>query len=64
MRTPFERLMERVADLYDADVTLGQLAEQWGEPIDRIMDAIDAVRVCAGEWTYLPGPTPEGVPGA
>lgn len=54
MRTPFERLMNRVADLpHDADVTMGELSTRWGEPIDRIMDAIDAVKVLHGELTYI-----------
>lgn len=52
---PFEKLMTRVADLSmdDADVTMGELSQRWGEPIHRIMDAIDAVKVLSGELTYI-----------
>lgn len=55
MRMPFEVLMEHVSSLSaeDKQVPLGVLAERWGEPAARIMDAIDAVRVLAGERTYV-----------
>jgi hypothetical protein len=57
MRMPFERLMEAVTDAQAAginpDTTMGQLSERWGEPPERIMDAIDAVRVMRGECTYI-----------
>ena len=55
MKMPFERLMEEVAALSDedAELTLGQLGERWGEPAARIGDAIDAVRVMKGERTYI-----------
>lgn len=61
---PFEKLMEYVAGLGDEDRTLpmGRLAERWGEPVRRIGDAIDAVRVMNGERTYItvnvPAPEP------
>jgi|HubBroStandDraft_4_1064222.scaffolds.fasta_scaffold17784_9 hypothetical protein len=53
---PFERLMERVAALggEDGTLTTGDLSARWGEPAERIMDAIDAVRVLGGERTYIP----------
>jgi hypothetical protein len=56
MRMPFEKLMEHVASLGDEEeqLPLGALADQWGEPAERIMDAIDAVRVMHGERTYIP----------
>lgn len=52
---PFEVLMEHVAALTDEDAALpmGQLAERWGEPVQRIADAVTAVRVLAGERTYV-----------
>jgi hypothetical protein len=52
---PFEKLMEYVATLGDEDkeLPMGKLAERWGEPVARIMDAIDAVRVLNGERTYI-----------
>ena len=65
MRMPFEKLMEHVAALGDEDAALpmGKLAERWGEPVQRIADAIDAVRVMNGERTYIsiaiPEPEPE-----
>lgn len=55
MRMPFERLMGLVAALSDEDraLPMGRLAERWGEPAERIADAIDAVRVLRGERTYI-----------
>ena len=55
MRTPFEKLMMDIEGFMDngADATMGELAEHYGEPIERIMDAISAVRVLHGEGTYL-----------
>ena len=64
MKMPFERLMELAAALSDedADLPMGKLAERWGEPVQRIADAIDAVRVMNGERTYIsldvPAPEP------
>jgi hypothetical protein len=55
MRMPFERLMELVAAVGpdEARLPLGAFAERWGEPSERIADAIDAVRVLNGERTYI-----------
>lgn len=55
MRMPFEKLMEHVATLSPEDegLPMGQLAERWGEPVQRIMDAIDAVQVMNGKRTYI-----------
>lgn len=55
MRMPFERLMEEVAAIPEQDRNrpLGEFAARWGEPAERIMDAVDAVRVLAGERTYI-----------
>jgi hypothetical protein len=51
---PFGKLMELVDALGpDAEVTLGELAERWGEPVQRIGDAIDAVKVLHGELSYI-----------
>ena len=36
---------------------MGDFADRWGEPAERIMDAITAVRVMNGERTYV---TPDG----
>jgi len=55
MRMPFEKLMEHVAALSaeDRQLPMGVLAARWGEPADRIMDAVTAVRVLRGERTYI-----------
>jgi hypothetical protein len=55
MKIPFERLMELVSALSEADwrMTLGQLGERWNETPERIADAITAVRVLRGERTYI-----------
>jgi hypothetical protein len=55
MRMPFERLMEEVAALAEdeRDQPLRVFAARWGEPAQRIVDAIDAVRVMRGERTYI-----------
>lgn len=55
MRMPFERLMEEVAALSDEDQQkpMGELAGRWGEPVQRVADAITAVRVLNGERTYI-----------
>ena len=64
MRRPFQKLMEMVAgEMDDTTATLGELAARYGEPVERVMDAIDAVRVCLGEQTYIaPVPMPEEIP--
>jgi hypothetical protein len=55
MRMPFGKLMELVAELGrgDDEVTLGELSRRWGEPPQRIGDAIDAVKVLRGEPSYI-----------
>jgi hypothetical protein len=56
MRIPFERLMEAVAGLSEADaqLSLGEVASRLGEPDPwRVADAITAVRVASGERTYI-----------
>ena len=55
MRMPFEKLMEHVAAIgpEEKGLPLGVFAERWGEPAERIMDAIDAMRVMRGERTYI-----------
>lgn len=61
MRMPFERLMERVASLPEEDwqLPMGVLAQRWGEPTNRIADAIDAVKVLNGRASYIPWPADE-----
>lgn len=56
MRVPFEKLMEAVAGLSEADaqMSMGELAGRLGEPDPwRVADAATAVRVCNGERTYV-----------
>jgi hypothetical protein len=52
---PFERLMEYVAGLGEADweLSLGELGQRVGEPPERLADAVMAVRVMKGERTYI-----------
>jgi hypothetical protein len=52
---PFERLMEYAASLGpgDLDTPMGELAARVGEPASRLADAVTAVRVLAGERTYV-----------
>ena len=52
---PFEVLMEHVAALSpeDEQLPMGVLAERWGEPVARIGDAIDALKVLRGEPSYI-----------
>lgn len=55
MRMPFERLMEYAAGLreQDWDKPMGELAARVDEPADRLADAVTALRVMAGERTYV-----------
>jgi hypothetical protein len=55
MRMPFERLMEYAAGLGEDDqkLSMGELAGRVGESAERLADAVDAVRVMAGERTYI-----------
>lgn len=55
MRMPFERLMEYAAGLSEEDQakTMGELAGRVGEPAERLADAVTALRVLAGERTYV-----------
>jgi len=52
MRTPFQKLVEMIDNETDQDITMG--AQKYGEPVERIMDAIDAGRMLRGEQTYIP----------
>jgi hypothetical protein len=55
MRMAFEKLMELAAAVgpEEKGLPLGVFAERWGEPAERIIDAITAVRVARGERTYI-----------
>jgi hypothetical protein len=55
MPMPFQKLMEYAADLREEewDKTMGELAGRIGETSQRLADAATAVRVLAGERTYV-----------
>ncbi len=50
---PFGRLMELVAIDPESQITFGELSRHLGEPVERVMDAIDALKVLAGEPSYI-----------
>lgn len=52
---PFEVLMVYASSLSaeDEDLPMGELAKRWGEPVERIADAITAVQVLRGQRTYV-----------
>lgn len=56
MRVPFERLVEQVAALSDGDqeLPMGILAERLGVSTERLRDAIDALKMLAGQPTMVP----------
>ena len=53
MRRPFGKLMDMINELDTSGLTLGHLASQLGEPIERVMDAIDANKERAGIKSYI-----------
>jgi hypothetical protein len=55
MRKPFGRLVEEVAALSDAemDLSMGVIAERLGVTVERLSDAMDAVKMLHGEPTYI-----------
>jgi hypothetical protein len=55
MRKPFGRLVEEVAALSDAemDLSMGVIAERLGVTVERLSDAMDAVKMFYGEPTYM-----------
>jgi hypothetical protein len=57
MRTPIEKLawlLWKDDEIRDKEWTLGQVAEKYGEPIERIMDALDVVKIARGELSLIP----------
>lgn len=48
---PFGKLVEKVDILgtVQPHITLGEMAKALGEPTERVMDAIDAVKMLRGE---------------
>jgi hypothetical protein len=56
MRRPFGKLMDLLEDeLHNSPggTTMGQLSEKYDEPVERIMDALDAVKERRGEKSYI-----------
>jgi hypothetical protein len=59
MRKPFEKIVRQLADSETADLkanlTIGQLAERHECDPERIMDALDVLKMLRGQATYIPG---------
>jgi hypothetical protein len=56
MRKPFGKLilMLREAMAHEPSMTtLGDLAERFGEPVDRVMDALEADKILSGKPAYI-----------
>lgn len=66
MRTPIERLaFELAGEPSTLDVTIGQLARKYDETTERIMDALDVLKIIHGLSTTIPPvPWPTTHPGA
>lgn len=55
MRMPFGKLMDELEKETDKSVTLGQLAEKYNVDVERIMDALDAIKERNGIKSYIGG---------
>lgn len=55
MRMPLELLAEKIAEatIDNKEITLGELAKMFDQTVERIMDAIDLIKVKCGEITYI-----------
>lgn len=56
MRKSIERLaweLERDRDEIDT-LTLGEVADEYGQSIERIMDALDVIKIVRGDYTQIP----------
>jgi SpoU rRNA methylase family enzyme len=55
MRKPFEKLVEEVQALSgaEAELSMGTIAERLGVTVERLADAMDAVKMLRGEPTYI-----------
>jgi hypothetical protein len=54
MRTPIERLAFELSRGIPGNATLGELAKHYGETTERIMDAIDVLKIRKGLPTTFP----------
>jgi hypothetical protein len=55
MKIPFERLVEEVGNLTDADkdLPMGELAARFNTTAERLADAVTTYRMLRGERTYI-----------
>lgn len=55
MRKPIEKLAwELVHDDEIRDAKLSEVAEKYGEDVERIMDALDVAKIARGELSLIP----------
>lgn len=54
MRRTIERLAWLLSKEESKSQTLGQLADKYDEPIDRIRDALDVIKIVHGQATQIP----------
>lgn len=54
MRRGIEKLAWLLAKETEGTVTMGELARKYDEPIERIMDALDVLKIIRGEATQIP----------
>jgi hypothetical protein len=54
VRRAFGKLMDMLDEReHEPGTTLGDLAKEYGEPVERIMDALDANKERRGEVSYI-----------
>ncbi len=53
MRVPFEKLVRALEAEPDLTKTLGQLALEHQVSVERISDALDTIKMLAGQPTYI-----------
>lgn len=41
-------------EIRENDWTLGQVAEKYGEEVERIMDALDVIKIATGQLSIIP----------
>lgn len=57
MRTSIEGLAWQLwkdDEIREQDMTLKQVAEKYGEPVERIMDALDVIKIVQGQSSQIP----------
>lgn len=57
MRKPIEKLAHELwldEEIRSEGKTLSEVAEKYGEPIERIMDALDVSKIARGELSIIP----------